>query len=105
MKTHPFSVPFSLDRYIEQKSQADRIHGRCVVHADDNFDGRINYSDLTGNIQFNERTCLGACEHTRITNCHYTEDAICKYQLSVLNNLAHRKIDCVITSTGISQFS
>ena len=79
--------------------------GKCVVHVDDNFDGRIRYSDIFSH-QWTSDGCLEACKNAKIKNCQYTNDGICKYELFThlkVQNTLYRPIqECVITSTGIS---
>ena len=76
-------------------------HGKCILHEDDNFNGKIDYSKIMGGQNFEQNDCVGQiCFYARITNCHYTIDGICQYQLS-WPNLVHERIDCVITNKGI----
>ena len=78
--------------------------GRCLVHVDDNFDGRLQYhgeADVTG---FDGPKCFALCEQTIVTGCKYTKKGACTYQLVVLINFrdpVKRFYDCEIMDTGI----
>ena len=82
------------------------MNGRCILHMDDNFDGRITYSDVklvdenNRTIRWDSEICLAACKNTEVLNCEYTDKGICKYQLGAINDMKHPNIDCVISIIG-----
>ena len=73
---------------------------------DDNFDGRITYSDVklidknNRTIRWDPEISLAACKKTEVLNCEYTDKGICKYQLGAINDMKHPNIDCVISIIG-----
>ena len=88
--------------YSLQESPSKPIKGKCLVNVDDNFDGRIKYSNLQPK-KWDSVSCHSACSRAIISDCHYASDGICKYRLTVLQmaiGTGPLKFDCVITNTG-----
>ena len=73
-----------------------------MVYVDDNFDGRIKYSNPKQR-KWDSVSCHSACSRAMISDCHYSSDGICKYTLTVLemnDDTGPSNYDCVITNTG-----
>ena len=88
--------------YSLQQSPSKPIKGKCLVYVDDNFDGRIKYSNLQQR-KWDSVSCHSACSRAMISDCHYSSDDICKYRLTVLEmniGTGPSNYDCVITNTG-----
>ena len=79
------------------------MNGKCVVHIDDNFDGRIKFSDFDRKVLIEDQ-CLAECKKTRIENCHYSSEGLCVYQLHRPYNEFHKNVNCTITSAGTNKY-
>ena len=70
-----------------------------MVHKDDNFDGRIRTSQFDPT-PLTQNDCLHFSRNVRIVNCQYTTEGLCMYQLTRLDNVAHKRYNCIITNIG-----
>ena len=86
--------------FVDNVKIDESWQGKCILHDDDNFNGKIDYSKIMGGRTLELNDCVHNCLHAKITNCHYTREGICQYQLS-WPNLVHERINCVITNRGI----
>ena len=78
--SHP-SFRFQNDN---EKSRWKWEDGKCLVHIDDNWDGRIEYSRLAPNgMRMDKNACESACMNAKIQACRYTNYGACFYDIKV----------------------
>ena len=85
--------------YSSGNINVQTLAGKCMVHKDDNFDGRIRTSQLDPT-PLTQNDCLHFSRNVRIVNCQYTTEGLCTYQLTRLDNVAHKRYNCIITNIG-----
>ena len=102
-------------RYKNQESiiRWKRRSGICLVHHDDNYDGRIDFSEIAPNsLEFNSyEECESACKNAKIQACRYTDEGACLYDLkvdkivtNVVRILGPLYYECEIINDGNAQF-
>ena len=86
--------------YSVPDTPSSQINGKCLVYAEDNFDGRIKLSDLHPTTYITSASCSSFCHNAIISDCHYAFNGTCRYQLT-LNANQSATYDCVISNTGM----
>ena len=83
------------------------------MHHDDNYDGRIDFSEIAPNsLEFNSyEECESACKNAKIQACRYTDEGACLYDLkvdkivtNVVRILGPLYYECEIINDGNAQF-
>ena len=90
-------------RPYQEKTQEN---GKCVVHIDDNFDGRIEFSRIAPFPIQSPQLC--DCSSLNLDGCRYSDDGVCLYDLTVQylgNQQGPWKYECEIINDGKRYFN
>lgn len=81
-------------------------NGNCAVYTADKDDkGEIKYSDLIDpSSDMDDDRCFQSCREALMTNCRYTADGTCQYQLKIPQNAnintQSETYECMLASAG-----